>query len=256
MAKGRDEVMRRVSQLTWLIFAIISWWSTTAEVRPEVTIRGVVFEDVNRNNVRDANESGIANVIVTDGNNVVHTDANGRYLLRSRGMPTFVYITQPSGYTAIGRWYHRLRAPQLASSASGEFEVNFALVRERQERPFIFVQATDIHMTTEATLDRVRAFVADINRMRIRPAFVVVTGDLVAGSDATPLSTGRTWYRLYKRAWENLTVTAYHVVGNHDVAGVNVRDESKVNRLAPDYGKGMFEAYLHPRYYGFEYANV
>src|SRR3546814_11357420 len=42
---------------------------------------GTVFEDGNGNGVRDAGEAGIAGVAVSDGRQVVRTDAQGRYAL-------------------------------------------------------------------------------------------------------------------------------------------------------------------------------
>src|SRR3546814_19455828 len=62
---------------------------------------GTVFEDGHGNGVRDAGEAGLAGVAVSDGRQVVRTDAPGRYALpRPAGQP--ILAIQPVGLTAQG----------------------------------------------------------------------------------------------------------------------------------------------------------
>lgn len=60
--------------------------------------RGTVFLDANRNSKLDADETGIAGVMVSNGREVVMTAEDGSYTL-----PTYddmnLFITRPSGYT-------------------------------------------------------------------------------------------------------------------------------------------------------------
>lgn len=63
----------------------------------EDTLKGVVFEDTNKNSRRDGNESGIEGVAVSNGRDIVFTDAEGRYELQVDDNTT-VFITQPAGY--------------------------------------------------------------------------------------------------------------------------------------------------------------
>jgi hypothetical protein len=42
---------------------------------------GVVFEDLNGNEVRDSGEKGISGIGVSDGSNIVETDAEGHWRL-------------------------------------------------------------------------------------------------------------------------------------------------------------------------------
>ena len=61
------------------------------------TLQGQVFDDVNENSKLDGDETGIADVAVTNGVDVVQTDGEGAYELPVRDNMT-VFITQPSGW--------------------------------------------------------------------------------------------------------------------------------------------------------------
>ncbi|TGD39033.1 MULTISPECIES: calcineurin-like phosphoesterase C-terminal domain-containing protein [Brevibacterium] len=60
-------------------------------------LQGQVFDDVNENSKLDGDETGIADVAVTNGVDVVQTDGEGIYELPVRDNMT-VSITQPSGW--------------------------------------------------------------------------------------------------------------------------------------------------------------
>lgn len=61
------------------------------------TLSGVVFDDADRDSTQDAGERGIEGVSVSNGRDVVTTDAEGRYELTVEpGMD--VFVTQPRGY--------------------------------------------------------------------------------------------------------------------------------------------------------------
>ncbi len=88
---------------------------------PELTrLQGVVYEDENRNGVRDEREKGLARVRVSNGRDVVLTDVRGRWFLDARpddtifvikprhwippldqdGLPQFSYVHNPKGSPA------------------------------------------------------------------------------------------------------------------------------------------------------------
>src|SRR3546814_10517830 len=83
---------------------------------------GTVFEDGNGNGVRDAGEAGIAGVAVSDGRQVVRTDAQGRYALPMLAGQT-IFVIQPVGWTAPGGadgqpafWFQDRKSTRLNSS--------------------------------------------------------------------------------------------------------------------------------------------
>lgn len=69
---------------------------TEGETGGEV-LDGVVFEDTNKNSVLDQGEQGLADVPVSNGRDVVRTDAEGRYELPVQNKDT-VFLTKPAGW--------------------------------------------------------------------------------------------------------------------------------------------------------------
>lgn len=63
---------------------------------PEL-LTGQVFVDANRNGTRNGEEAGLADVVVSNGRDVVTTDDEGKYSIPAHDNST-IFITQPSGY--------------------------------------------------------------------------------------------------------------------------------------------------------------
>src|SRR5690606_34567474 len=59
--------------------------------------KGIVYEDTNLNGKRDAKEKGVAQVAVSNGIDVVLTDASGRYSIPARDNSIF-FVIKPNGY--------------------------------------------------------------------------------------------------------------------------------------------------------------
>ena len=58
--------------------------------------KGVVFEDLNGNEVRDSGEKGIPGIGVSDGSNIVETDAKGHWRLPV-AEDVIYFVLKPSG---------------------------------------------------------------------------------------------------------------------------------------------------------------
>jgi len=77
---------------------LIGFWSLGSAAATELpTARGTVFEDLNGNGRLDPGEPGIAGVLVSNGEDVVKTDAEGRYALPIDD-DTIVFVIQPPGW--------------------------------------------------------------------------------------------------------------------------------------------------------------
>ncbi|PZF85113.1 calcineurin-like phosphoesterase C-terminal domain-containing protein [Jiangella anatolica] len=69
-----------------------------ADVAPETeTATGIVYDDANRNGRRDGGEPGVPDVSVSNGRDVVRTDAAGRYSLQVDD-ETVVFVSKPAGW--------------------------------------------------------------------------------------------------------------------------------------------------------------
>jgi len=131
-------------------------------------LAGYVFEDLNKNGVRDNNEPGIKGVAVSDQVNITTTNDQGMYELTNPGGYGIIFISTPDGYAITNNFW------QSANAASGP--VNFALTKIKTPAAFTFIQASDTHIS-EKTVDRMDKFRAIIDS--VKPSLVIITGDLV-----------------------------------------------------------------------------
>jgi hypothetical protein len=207
-----------------------------------VRIHGEVFADANGNGNRDANEPGIAGIAVSDQVTVVLTDAEGRFAIDAAGYG-LVFVSLPDGYLARGPFWRKAEAGQALS---------FPLAPRPAARSFTFVHASDTHIH-EANLDRFRRFRALVDSLR--PAFVVITGDLIRDALRVGEAQATAEFDLLVRELAAFTVPVFPALGNHDIFGIE-RHASLVGRDHPLYGKRMYRSYLGPNYYSFTWGGV
>ena len=115
---------------------------------------------------------------------------------------------------------------------------------------FTFAFLTDIHLKPE--LSGVEGFTKAIDTInQINPDFVLTGGDLVM--DVLDQTYGRSdsVYNLYQEVSEKFNMPVYNTIGNHEVYGWH-RDEAGIEEH-PEFGKGMYEKRIGPRYYSFDH---
>ena len=79
----------------WLLATVSS--TSASQNSPQQMATGVVYVDANQNHQRDADEKPLSDVRVSNGREVVATDAAGRYSLPVDN-DTIVFVIKPSGY--------------------------------------------------------------------------------------------------------------------------------------------------------------
>ncbi|MBE7558127.1 metallophosphoesterase [bacterium] len=200
-------------------------------------IRGTVFMDYDRDGIQDAGEPGRAGVGVSDGVDVVLTDATGEYYLPNVGQnPPFVYVSQPADVVKSATTFYQF--PRATDTAATRF--NFGLWPAQTPLPatqVYFAQVTDVH--TANTTDRALQLAAfqDIYAMQPPVDFVVSTGDLVNNG------ANNSEYQNYLPGVLAANVPFFNVVGNHDVQG-------GANPVA------NYRAYFGPDYYSFDHGGI
>jgi len=204
-------------------------------------VKGIVFEDHNANGIQDIGETGLPDILVSNGLTVTITNETGSYFLPREG--DFIFITTPSNYTPTTSWYKNLPEDNL------HFGLSFA--PDKDSKQFTFVQITDIHLDA---VEEHRIFfekaIREINK--INPAFVIATGDLVFAAESATISQAKEWYNIYSDSIKNLDVPVFNMVGNHDVVGIcckkDISDE-------PGYNKEMYRDFFGPAYYSFDWGS-
>jgi 3',5'-cyclic AMP phosphodiesterase CpdA len=185
------------------------------------TAKGIVFEDLNRNLLKERNEKGIGQVAVSNGKDVVLTGTDGSYSIpvspgqilfvikpadyalpvNEHNQPQFFYIHKPNGSPKL----------EFAGSApTGELPkmVNFPLIpAEKKDRFSMFVFGDPQPYSAEEVEFFRKGLVAEANKVPGMDMGISM-GDLVGDNlDLQPL---------YIKAVQEMGIPWFNVIGNHD----------------------------------------
>jgi hypothetical protein len=229
--------------------------SATAPASGPVTAQGTVFEDSDGSGRRQSGSQGVPRVMVSNGRDVVATDAEGRWSLPVREgdsifvikptgwmtplapethLPQFSYLHQPQGTPAsLG-----LRYPGIAPTGALPASIDFPLRRQTEPTRFNVVLFTDPQPESLNELGYVRDDVV-AQATGIDARFGITTGDIMFDD----LSV----YARSNRIVGTLGLPWYNCCGNHDM-----NYEAKDNTFSRETYKGVYGA----RYSAFQYGNV
>jgi outer membrane protein assembly factor BamB len=221
----------------------------------------------------------IAGVAVSNGREVVRTDAGGRFALPDFERLEFVFVTVPGAYRALtGAWF------RPAAAIRREEELVFALEPRAGAPPgsFAFLQITDVHVAEgedplrarlqgrlspqahpdtlgemgRTTAAEVRADLDEIcRRHRGMIAFCAATGDLSEIGSHAHLGA-------YLRAIAGLPFPVANVPGNHDyLSGRDWAGGRYQFEVPPRYweaagGRLPWLELMGPAYYAFEWGEL
>lgn len=216
----------------------------SARQRAAVDTHGMVWADANANSILDAGEKGIPGVAVSNGDTVVVTDAKGEYHIVGYGTGV-VFISVPDGWQMKQGFYHSI-------TVNGTATLAFGLQRSTRADDFLFVHTSDTHVA-EASLSRMQRMRALVDS--IKPAFTIITGDLVKDAlrVGEPEATG--YYEMFNAEAAKFTMPLWTVPGNHENFGIE-RNLSKVPATNPLYGRAMYHKYRGPGYYSFNAGGI
>ncbi|HMB69650.1 MAG TPA: calcineurin-like phosphoesterase family protein [bacterium] len=217
----------------------------------DVTARGAVFHDRNGDGVRDAGEPGLADVGVSNGREIVHTDEQGRYriglddddivfVLKPRGwrtpvdedrIPRFFYIHKPAGSPAS-------EYPGVAPTGPLPKSVDFPLTPQEEPERFEILLFGDPQPRDQKEIDYLAHTVVE-PLLGSDAAFGVTLGDILYDDLSLFGSINRT-IALIGIPW-------YNVLGNHDI-NFDAEDDARSDET--------FESVYGPSYYSFDYGPV
>ncbi len=216
-------------------------------------VKGYVYDDANGNSRRDGREKGVASVVVSNGRDVVLTDAKGFYQLPLEG-DGVVFVVKPSGYAVptdadnLPRFYyfHRpegsppgMKHPGFAPTGPLPSSVDFALRKSPEPDDFSFFLFGDPQPYSLRELDCFRRGIVEYAAQRKGPAFGISLGD-ICGDDPG-------LHKPYAEVMRQMGLPWYNVVGNHDR-----------NYDAPDdyHSNESFSALFGPTDYAFRYGRA
>jgi 3',5'-cyclic-AMP phosphodiesterase len=123
----------------------------------------------------------------------------------------------------------------LGTKTPGSFQ--FAFITDTHIRPDL-----DAPHGCEMAFDQARAS---------RPDFVIQGGDLVVDAMAANRNTAEELFDLYDRVEKASSLPMYHVVGNHDLFGID--PSSGVSPTDPLFGKGLYKQRFGSTYSSFDH---
>ncbi|MBK8006847.1 MAG: metallophosphoesterase [Gemmatimonadetes bacterium] len=114
------------------------------------------------------------------------------------------------------------------------------------------MHASDTHISpaSAARTRRLRALVDSL-----RPAFLLIAGDLVRDALRVGEAEATSYYELFMGELAQFVTPAWTVPGNHEIFGIE-QDKSHVEATHPLFGRKMYQHYLGPDYYSFTYGGV
>lgn len=171
--------------------------------------------------VVDEKGANVAGVVVSDGYNVLKTDARGEYNFETNPKAKFVFISTPNGYEQAGSFYMTL----------GESRMYDFSLKKGGSKSNKFIHMAD----TEATIhkdwvDLLKQFVSNT-----KPAFVIFNGDICYEKGLR--------FHARELTSETLGVRAVYSLGNHDL-------------VAGAYGEELYEELFGPVWYSFNSGGV
>jgi hypothetical protein len=223
---------------------------------------GRVFLDTNSNGVADSGEPGIANVSVSNGCEVVLTDAQGDYAI-DLAPAQILFISQPSGYRLpldnfnVPQFFYLHYpdgSPIVTESGAIDWQwdvieptgplperINFALLpAPEQEIRFDAHAFADTQARTELDQDKLREeLVNPLIGNPYQAEFGITVGDVVYDNLAL--------YDRHKAMMALMDIPQWYLPGNHDL-----NFESPDARLATE----TFKRHFGPVYYSFNAGNV
>lgn len=233
-------------------FALAVFGTLSYNAIAQDKVEGYVYNDLNQNNKKEKTEQGISNVAVSNGEQVVLTDSNGKYEL-PLGIDNVISVIKPTGYQVavdknnLPKFFYNYKpkgSPQLkfkGVSPTGKLpkSVDFALIKKDESNDFTTLVFGD---PQPYTLEEVEYFkkgiVEEVKDIKNIP-FGISLGDLV-GNDLD-------LFNPYIEAVEAVGVPWYNVMGNHDM---------NFDATTDKWSDETYEAHFGPANYAFNYGKV
>lgn len=216
------------------------------------TASGAVYHDRNGNDRRDSGEEGLPGVAVSNGRDVVLTDAQGRWSLSTREAQTVFFVIKPNGWQLpvnernLPQFYYvhapegspDLGFPGLEPTGPLPASIDFGLRPGSDEASFRAVIFGDTQPYSLQEVDyMIQTVVPEL--AGTDAAFGITLGDVV-GDDLDLFDP-------YVEGISQIGLPWFHVAGNHDI-----NYEAADNRHSTD----TFMRRFGPRHYAFTWGEA
>ncbi len=233
------------------IAAVTSNVSRAQEARLTGQARGIVFLDGNDNQVFDEGDKPLADVRVSNGRDVVRTNADGKYDLTVDN-DDIIFVIKPKGYRTplsednLPQFYYIHKpagSPELKFKGfepTGELpsSIDFPLYEQKEPEQFRAVLFGDPQPRDQKEVDYIAHDVVE-ELIGSDASFGVTLGDIVFDDLDVFVPLNKT-VALIGIPW-------YNVIGNHDI---------NLDAQGDQQSDETFESLYGPAYYSFDYGQV
>ena len=235
-----------------VLIVILIFYCSGNSVEANSTATGTVFLDINKNQVKDDNEKGLSGVRVSNGQDVVKTDANGQYSLAVSD-DTILFVIKPRGFMTpvdenrLPKFYYThkphgspegLKYAGIAPTGPLPESIDFPLTEQPEADTFKVLVFGD---TQPYNMQEIEWLAHDVIEevIGIDAVFGLSLGDLV-GDDLN-------LFHPLNEVMATVGIPWYNVHGNHDM-----------NRFATDdrYADDTFERVYGPACYSYDWGPV
>ncbi|EON75519.1 metallophosphoesterase [Lunatimonas lonarensis] len=208
---------------------------------------GFVFEDINKNGKKERREKGLSGVAVSNGREVVLTDASGKYSLPV-GDDNIIFVIKPAGFAVPLNGFNQpqfyyihkpkgspsMRYSGVAPTGPLPKSVDFPLYSSEEPMEFTALVFGDSQPYNRQELAYFQQSVVEEAKREKGAVFGITLGDLVG--DALDL------HQSYIEVMQAMGRPWYNLMGNHDMNLDVDRDE---------WSDESFEASFGPANYAF-----
>ena len=208
------------------LFAAVFQLNRLAAARPAQEVVEVV-----KGKVVDETGKGVADVVLSDGFDIVKSNKRGEFKISANPRGRFLYMTTPKGYRQVGSFYVPLATKQQKTGVKQDLSSVIFRVEKESSGVLKFVHLGD----TEARIHKDWVEVLKDYVSFNKPDFVLFNGDICYENGL----------RFHSRELtsEKLGVRAVYSLGNHDL-------------VDGEYGEELYEKLFGPVWYSFNSKGV
>ncbi|MEO8238805.1 MAG: calcineurin-like phosphoesterase C-terminal domain-containing protein [Flavobacterium sp.] len=199
-------------------------------------LSGIVFADSNKNDVYDQDETGLPNVLISNGKDIVKTDSKGKYSITKIEGNT-VFVIKPKGYISKKNQQNSVQFYVPFDAVKETKNYNFPLISNLENKDLKIVLLGDTQVDVMDDIHHVGKLVTE-ELMDKEIDFIVPLGDLSFDN-----------LEIFKPLSETLGLIGapiFYTIGNHDL---NFKEKAFQDR------DKSFENIFGPSYYAFEYGD-
>ncbi len=246
---------RAMAGAAGLVLAGAGTQAAEAQSAPNAMAHGAVFEDASGSGRRGPNSAGLPGIMVSNGRDVVMTDADGRWSIAVQPGDA-VFVIKPTGYmtpvdpiTQLPRFSHlhapegtpaalQLRFPGITATGALPESIDFPLRPQDEATKFDAILFTDTQPESLAEVGYIRDDVV-VATAGVDAAFGITHGDVMFDD--------LSYYDRYNRIVGTIGLPWYNCCGNHDM-----------NLEAPDntHSRETFKRTFGARYSAFQYGGA